>query len=687
MTTFADEAARRLELAERLRDAADQAAAEARRFAAGDAGEASVAELLQRLPAGWLILHKRRWPGTVAADLDHVLIGPPGVVVLDSKNWRGALSFRRGRLYRDQADESEAIVGIVAQMDAVAAVVVEAGMAPVGVAGSLVFVGQPTSPVSLGRAQAMGSCHLLSWLDVLPRRLDGEQVRRIGEFLDEQLPVAVPQQQPAKPRFRRTPKPRPVPQEALFDVSGLELDLLRRTGQMGLEEWMTFLHPSQLDAVARRYAGPCRVRGPAGCGKTVVALHRAAFLSGAHEGRILVTSYVKTLPVVLGNLVQRLTPTTADRFTFTGIHKLAFEILRQAGAPARYDQRKVADAWRVAWDAYADQLTTSTLKEAYWREEVSAVVKGRGLEHFDDYVDLARVGRRTALQAGQRRLLWDLYCTYQAELEKRRVEDFDDVVTRALTMAQEGEAATYRFVVVDECQDLTLQALRLTAALVSHEADGLTLVGDGQQAIYAGGYTLKEAGISVTGRATVLTTNYRNAVKILDRAREVVKHDTFDDLEDVYESGDRPTAVARAGGVVLEVVADSRASAELCLIERLSEDHAHGHDLGQAAVLCQSTSDIRRISRVLAARGIASIDLEDYAGLPVDAIKIGTVKRAKGLEFSRVYLPHVDDYLLNPEEHEAEHVQRARRELFVAMTRARDGLWYCRLQTSLLGVA
>ncbi len=55
--------------------------------------------------------------------------------------------------------------------------------------------------------------------------------------------------------------------------------------------------------------------------------------------------------------------------------------------------------------------------------------------------------------------------------------------------------------------------------------------------------------------------------------------------------------------------------------------------------------------------------------------QVGTVKRAKGLEFARVFLPRVDEYLLNPASAEQERVQRERRELFVAMTRARDGLW------------
>lgn len=69
----------------------------------------------------------------------------------------------------------------------------------------------------------------------------------------------------------------------------------------------------------------------------------------------------------------------------------------------------------------------------------------------------------------------------------------------------------------------------------------------------------------------------------------------------------------------------------------------------------------------------------DYDGTPRDAVKVGTAKRAKGLEFDRVYLPRIDSYLTEDGDAEPERVERERRELFVAMTRARNGLWRCRV--------
>ena len=76
--------------------------------------------------------------------------------------------------------------------------------------------------------------------------------------------------------------------------------------------------------------------------------------------------------------------------------------------------------------------------------------------------------------------------------------------------------------------------------------------------------------------------------------------------------------------------------------------------------------------------------LTDYDGLPVDLVKTGTYQRAKGLEFAHVFIP---DLHLTPRvrgRHESDEAFRERcelehRQLFVAMTRARDGLWLCRV--------
>jgi superfamily I DNA/RNA helicase len=77
---------------------------------------------------------------------------------------------------------------------------------------------------------------------------------------------------------------------------------------------------------------------------------------------------------------------------------------------------------------------------------------------------------------------------------------------------------------------------------------------------------------------------------------------------------------------------------------------------------------------------VPCVELQSYDGQTTDHVKVGTFKRAKGLEFKYVFLPQLADGPSTRWEDETEsahreRVERERRELFVGMTRARDGLW------------
>jgi hypothetical protein len=57
----------------------------------GAHGEQRTATLLRRLePHGWVVLHDLAVPGS-RANLDHLVIGPGGVFVIDSKQYTGRL--------------------------------------------------------------------------------------------------------------------------------------------------------------------------------------------------------------------------------------------------------------------------------------------------------------------------------------------------------------------------------------------------------------------------------------------------------------------------------------------------------------------------------------------------------------------------------------------------------------------
>src|SRR4051794_3746376 len=81
---------------ERLaRDARDQAA----RYDVASRTERSVGGRLTALEQlGWRVLADRRWAGSKRANVDFLLVGPGGVVVVDVKAWR-ALEVINGSIF------------------------------------------------------------------------------------------------------------------------------------------------------------------------------------------------------------------------------------------------------------------------------------------------------------------------------------------------------------------------------------------------------------------------------------------------------------------------------------------------------------------------------------------------------------------------------------------------------------
>ncbi len=66
----------------------------------GAEGERLTARQLAQLePDGFVILHDRRLPGSRRANIDHVVIGPPGVYAVETKSLSGKVEIRGGEVY------------------------------------------------------------------------------------------------------------------------------------------------------------------------------------------------------------------------------------------------------------------------------------------------------------------------------------------------------------------------------------------------------------------------------------------------------------------------------------------------------------------------------------------------------------------------------------------------------------
>jgi hypothetical protein len=680
------EAERQLALASAHEAEALAARERAENFMAASKSERRTVQALAPLVAhGYHLIPDRQWPGSRRAQVDLVVVGPSGVHIVDSKAWH-EVTIAAGHIYRGQADVTDEFDGLAELAWKTEAALAEVGLAPGEVCAVAVFTGKKGISESVNTVELVGDADIARHIARRGQRLTPAMVEKVLKAVLDFFPhVSSP-----APVTLTIPEPvlesRPVELDIaeLPSADEIQAQLLEALLAPPIEEWMAFLHPDQAKLVRRSFSGPARIRGAAGTGKTVVGLHRAAYLARSRPGKVLVTTYVRTLPVVLGNLLKRMAPEVADRVEFVGVHSLAKRILDERGVMVRLDGRKATELFNAAWAEAASRLSPIEPERDYWKEEVESVIKGRGFTRFEQYADCARVGRRRPLGIDQRRAAWDLFVDYETRLRAARVHDFADLVLLAEQQLARKPLEGYSAVVVDEAQDLSCAMVRMLWSIGGDGTDAFTLIGDGQQTIYPGGYTLAEAGLSVAGRGVILDTNYRNTAEILEAAATIVASDQYTDIEDAavlrYEAS-RP--VARHGKRPIRATFATRAEHDSALVSHVrAVISSIDTGLGDVGVLCTNNGDAKRAAILLERAGIPTVDLLDYNGVPVEKVKVGTIQRAKGLEFKQVLLPWTDASLLAPRTSadadaasRDEKAERERRVLYVGMTRARDGLW------------
>lgn len=668
-----------------LREQWQAARQQACQWEAASEGERRVAAQLLVLTArGWRLLVDRRWPGTRTANVDMLLVGPGGVFVIDVKNWRSAPETVKGRLRAGGGSRDEHVAKLLDVTKVAESAVASLGMSPVAVRPLMVFAGHRVS-ADLGRIRLLGEHEVGPALLSERDRLRAESVRAIADHLDRVFPEyegsSVTQAKPPQSQAQ----PQEEPSDGLFDLDGLRDAAMEEALRAPIEQWMTFLHPGQVALVRRNWAGPARISGPAGTGKTVVGLHRAAHIAQRTTGRILYVTFANNLPRVQATFLKTMSPAVADRVDFRSLHAWAQEFLRDCGVSVRLHGERARTAFSLAWKHVGRDSCLAEIDPAplYWQEEIDHVIKGRGITSFEEYATVPRRRRHASLRRPHRQAVWALYEAYEERRIQRGVHDFNDVLSLALTEALRRTGQhRYAAVIVDEVQDLTLVGVRLLHALVGDISNGLLLVGDGQQAVYPGGFRLSEAGIDIRGdRGQVLRTNYRNGKEILDAALAVVAEDSFDDIDGLHTPGRRDVDLTYHGGQVIRVSEPTPAEHDQTLLRALRSLPPEAR--ADTAVLCPSKRAIGHYQRLLERADIPVCLLEHYEGRSVDAVKLGSYRRAKGLEFKRVYLPEHDATLPNgPRSYDAEvsETERERNELsrsqlFVAMTRARDVLW------------
>lgn len=450
-----------------------------------------------------------------------------------------------------------------------------------------------------------------------------------------------------------------------------------------LEDWQVFLHPSQRNLVDKDVAGPMRITGGPGTGKTVVCLHRARHLAEvrlADDPRpVLVTAFSKALASRLrAQLVQLcgVGSATLERLTVRTLVGVAQDILRSAGrAEAFLDKEDEQAAW-----AEALQEEALGLPAAFYAAERQRVQARYDAWTEAAYLKQARPGRGRALARTDKKAVWRVLAAFEQACLRRGGLDREALAREARGALVSGAAPqAYAAVVVDEAQDTSPGDLRLLATLTrAPEAGGarpnaLTLAGDGYQRIHERPVPLSQCGIDVRGRSWRLHLNYRTTEPIRRAALEVIQDHPADPLhEDEPALGDPRDRSLRGGEAPVRVEHSDRAAEASWVADRVAEAPEETW-----LVLARTNAGLDAVEAELARRGGPHRRLSgEDESLPRPGVALATLHRAKGLEAPRVVVVGAEQLPLRRPPDAAMDPDAWRQQelslLYVGMTRARD---------------
>ena len=318
------------------------------------------------------------------------------------------------------------------------------------------------------------------------------------------------------------------------------------------------LQAEQDDLVRRNPDDRVVIRGGPGTGKTVVGLHRAAWIV-YNDQRLLSAElilvigptdkyleYVSSVLPTLGEAKVRQTtlarllgptsaigaaidwPTVLDRFEASLYDRSPVTIGRQV----------------VPADVSAEILDRVSLSKLPWRAKREGVLAGlvryteRPAAQLRDAA-AALMTPMTAKQAWKRlrnRTVLDRCGLSPAEIDAWLKVEQDGPMLDELKARFEQPPMRYSHVIVDEAQDLTLMQLRA----VERRAKGTTFVGDDAQMSVAGALGLREIARRLEVEPVEMATAYRMSAEI---AAWLNEHARSTGLPAVELIGIRPTGI------------------------------------------------------------------------------------------------------------------------------------------------
>jgi AAA domain len=453
-----------------------------------------------------------------------------------------------------------------------------------------------------------------------------------------------------KPRISTRPE---VPVPSPFDHPDAQrrfrvmknVEELERALDFPWEKWTIFLHPEQRQIVEHDYNGPARVAGSAGTGKTIVALHRAAYLARKNpEARVLLTTFSDTLAHALQAKLKRLLgnePRVAERLEVASLDAIGLRLYTaQIGKPSIANGQVIQELLKGAGSAVGGHKFSLRFLISEWDQ----VVDAWQLETWDGYRDVARLGRKTRLSEAQRKVLWSIFERVLSELRNRKLITWAGMFTVLAVAIAKNKSAVFDYAVLDEAQDISIAQLKFLAALGANRTNALFFSGDLGQRIFQQPFSWKALGVDIRGRSRMLRVNYSTSHQIRTQADRLLGPEVTD-VDGNRE--DRSDTVSVFNGPPPAILSLKTEEEEINTVSEWivarKKEGILPHEFG---VFVRSAAQRNRARAAVEKAGLPFKILDEHVETTSGSASICTMHLAKGLEFRAVVVMACDDEVI-----------------------------------------
>lgn len=451
------------------------------------------------------------------------------------------------------------------------------------------------------------------------------------------------------------------------------------------------LSVEQIRIIDSKMNGHCLIKGVAGSGKTTVALCKVIkFLKDITDKneKILMVTYNNTLIQYmkwLSKIYQ--IDISSEQIEIKTIDSIIFYYARdnKRKLVSSSEQRKIMQ-WAIqkVKKQFGEECVVTEKNQDFLTEEIEWM-KSCHYTTREEYLNVDRVGRfsigenkmRLQKQSADRDAIFSLYELYETELEKRKLTDFktNALLVKDLIGKQSIKPKKYKYIIVDESQDLTRVQLEIIRELYQAEGGSILFIADVAQSIYPHSWlskqSFKSVGFDMSGKSNILSKNFRTTKQIAMAAYTLLNHD-----HELKENMDyvEPIAVER-NGMKPKYRSFSSEVEEFSFVTGEIKKLISQYDLKDMAIVARNHAYLKKVETYLFNHGVDAVSIDKSKKalyFEEDKVSLFTLHAIKGLEFPVVFIVGMN-FGVFP--YPGNQIDVERKLLYVGMTRAKNILY------------